>query len=55
MSVLLRVSDLEVAYGPVRAVKGVGLEVLWRQGLPLVALAALAIGATVAAFRKEVA
>jgi ABC-2 type transport system permease protein len=35
--------------------KGVGFEVLWRQGLPLVALAALAIGATVAAFRKEVA
>jgi ABC-2 type transport system permease protein len=35
--------------------KGVGLDVLWRQGLPLVALAALAIGATVAAFRKEVA
>jgi ABC-2 type transport system permease protein len=35
--------------------KGVGLDVLWRQGLPLAALAALAIGATVLAFRKEVA
>jgi ABC-2 type transport system permease protein len=35
--------------------KGVGLEVLWRQGLPLAGLAALAIGATVFAFRKEVA
>ena len=35
--------------------KGVGPDVLWRQGLPLAALAALAIGATVLAFRKEVA
>jgi ABC-2 type transport system permease protein len=35
--------------------KGVGPDVLWRQGLPLVALAAIAIAATVAAFRKEVA
>jgi ABC-2 type transport system permease protein len=35
--------------------KGVGIEVLWRQGLPLVALAAVTIAATVAVFRKEVA
>ena len=35
--------------------KGVGIEVLWPQGLLLAALATLAIGATVAVFRKEVA
>jgi ABC-2 type transport system permease protein len=35
--------------------KGVGIEVLWRQGLPLVALAVAAIAATVVTFRKEVA
>lgn len=35
--------------------KGVGLETLWPQGLALVALAALALTATVAVFRKEVA
>jgi ABC-2 type transport system permease protein len=35
--------------------KGVGIEVLWQQGLLLAALATLAIGATVALFRKEVA
>jgi ABC-2 type transport system permease protein len=35
--------------------KGVGLEVLWRQGIPLLALAAGAMAATVAVFRKEVA
>ncbi len=35
--------------------KGVGIDVLWRQGLALVALAAAAIAATVAVFRKEVA
>lgn len=35
--------------------KGVGIQVLWPQGLLLSALALLAIGATVAVFRKEVA
>lgn len=35
--------------------KGVGLRTLWIEGLALTALATLAIAATVAAFRKEVA
>jgi ABC-2 type transport system permease protein len=35
--------------------KGVGWEVLWRQALPLAVLAALAIAATAAVFKKEVA
>lgn len=35
--------------------KGVGLEVLWRQGVPLIVLAAGAVAATLAVFRKEVA
>ncbi|HET6361905.1 MAG TPA: ABC transporter permease [Gemmatimonadota bacterium] len=35
--------------------KGVGIEVLWPQGLLLAALASIAIVATVAIFRKEVA
>jgi ABC-2 type transport system permease protein len=35
--------------------KGVGIEVLWRQGVPLLFLAAAAVAATVAVFRKRVA
>lgn len=35
--------------------KGAGVGILWREGLALVVLAAIAIGATMAAFRKEVA